>query len=962
MDAYSPPPNLSLNEIPGEIGFITALLDSLDPNDPKYDFLFAKYSQQIQALDARLGQPVASNSSYSPPGNGYASAPTPESSDFRKHGRDAISYEEAPSLVAHGIPLRLPSREYSQYYTDLTGPDPSLGLGMGLGFDSVADPFAELESYQPDQPQPCEIFNQDWMDDDQLAQFLAAPSNMQASPAYQPKGISPRNQTLEEELFGDMPDPAAVQGLIENIQFDQEVQPEEREQTPIKMASTLMEHQKIALTWLLKMERSSSKGGILADEMGLGKTVEALSLMLANPSRDPTCKTTLIVAPVALIRQWEKEIERHVKPHHRLKVYNCHQAGKRGASFDKLRTYDVVMTTYGTLASEFKQKDNRQNQEDRANELQPSKRRAAQTLPMLGTQSKWYRVILDEAQYIKNRKTWSSRAADNLVSQYRWCLTGTPMQNNVEELYSLVRFLKLSPYMSWTRFNDDISKPLRDKSSGMRNRGMQCAQGILRASMLRRGKNTLVDGKKISEMPPKKYSAQHVEFSDAEDELYKAIETKNQIQFNKYLKKGTVNNNYACVLVMLLRLRQICCHPHLVNDLGIQVSTEGIDEVDLKQRAGLLSHDVVNRLREIDGFECPICLEVEANPTVFIPCGHTCCGECFQKLINESTETAGSAKCPHCRGTLSSDNITDFKHFCKVHCPEKLVEFGYVDDAEDDRESEGGDDDISDDSDEETDNKGNIKGFVVSDDEYSEDESQDSGSATNDDTAKSRDKGKGKAKGKGKEKTKVTMAQLKKQSLRSKAMKKKYLKRLRKNFQSSAKIDKTMELLSEIKANDPTEKTLIFSQWTTLLDLLEVPLSERGIKYQRYDGSMSISDRSEAVNTFMETSTETVFLISLKAGNAGLNLNKASQVIILDPFWNPFVEDQAVDRAHRMPQKREVKVHRVLVPETVEDRICSLQDKKRELINMALDEGVGKSLTRLSVGELQYLFGLRERD
>lgn len=73
---------------------------------------------------------------------------------------------------------------------------------------------------------------------------------------------------------------------------------------------------------------------------------------------------------------------------------------------------------------------------------------------------------------------------------------------------------------------------------------------------------------------------------------------------------------------------------------------------------------------------------------------------------------------------------------------------------------------------------------------------------------------------------------------------------------------------------------------------------------------------------------------------------------------NPFVEDQAVDRAHRMPQKRDVHVHRVLVPETVEDRICKLQDKKREVISAALDERVGKSLTKLSVGELRNLFGM----
>lgn len=247
-------------------------------------------------------------------------------------------------------------------------------------------------------------------------------------------------------------------------------------------------------------------------------------------------------------------------------------------------------------------------------------------------------------------------------------------------------------------------------------------------------------------------------------------------------------------------------------------------------------------------------------------------------------------------------------------------------------------------------------------------------------------KGKGKEKAPAATKPTATLAQLKKESLRNKDAKRKYLKRLRKTFTSSAKIEKTVELLTDIQAADPTEKTLVFSQFTSLLDLLEVPLSEKKFKYQRYDGSMHskllhsthyrllpfeqckqltcllnpVNDRAEAVNRFMDSAEETVLLISLKAGNAGLNLNKASQVIILDPFWNPFIEDQAIDRAHRMPQKREVHVHRILVPETVEDRICTLQEKKRELINTALDEGVGKRLTRLSVGELQYLFGLRD--
>jgi len=109
----------------------------------------------------------------------------------------------------------------------------------------------------------------------------------------------------------------------------------------------------------------------------------------------------------------------------------------------------------------------------------------------------------------------------------------------------------------------------------------------------------------------------------------------------------------------------------------------------------------------------------------------------------------------------------------------------------------------------------------------------------------------------------------------------------------------------------------------------------------------------------MEKAERKVMLISLKAGNAGLNLNKASQVIILDPFWNPFVEDQAIDRAHRIMQQRRVHVHRILIENTVEDRIIALQEKKRELISTALDENAGRSISRLGERELAYLFGVR---
>ena len=117
--------------------------------------------------------------------------------------------------------------------------------------------------------------------------------------------------------------------------------------------------------------------------------------------------------------------------------------------------------------------------------------------------------------------------------------------------------------------------------------------------------------------------------------------------------------------------------------------------------------------------------------------------------------------------------------------------------------------------------------------------------------------------------------------------KRKYRRRLRRNWQSSAKVDEAMSVLRDVLAGDETEKILIFSQFTSLLDLMEVPIEQEGFVYRRYDGSMNANARNESILDFTERRDVRIMLISLKAGNAGLNLNAASQVIMLDPFWKP---------------------------------------------------------------------------
>lgn len=236
-----------------------------------------------------------------------------------------------------------------------------------------------------------------------------------------------------------------LENLIENIRPDEDIPPELRINTPKELKVVLMEHQKLGLAWLQKQEASNAKGGILADDMGLGKTIQALALIATRPSNDPGRKTTLIVAPVALLRQWKREIEERINPRHKLTVLIYHGQTAKTMTFSKLSSYDIVLTTYGKLASEYKRKDSFEVRRQNDPQTRP---RPNETLVLLDSRSKFYRVIVDEAQNIKNANTKSALGALWLNATYRLCMTGTPMMNNVGELYSLIRFLRIPPYDS----------------------------------------------------------------------------------------------------------------------------------------------------------------------------------------------------------------------------------------------------------------------------------------------------------------------------------------------------------------------------------------------------------------------------------------------------------------------------------------------------------------------------------
>ena len=160
---------------------------------------------------------------------------------------------------------------------------------------------------------------------------------------------------------------------------------------------------------------------------------------------------------------------------------------------------------------------------------------------------------------------------------------------------------------------------------------------------------------------------------------------------------------------------------------------------------------------------------------------------------------------------------------------------------------------------------------------------------------------------------------------------------------SSAKLDVLMELVEEMLAEG--HKALVFSQWTRLLDLVELPLRAAGIDFARLDGSTR--DRAGVVARFQDPGGPPLMLVSLTAGGLGLNLTAADHVVILDPWWNPAVEDQAASRAHRIGQERPVMVYRIVAENTVEERVLALQRRKQAIAAVALGgTGDAAAITR----------------
>jgi DNA repair protein RAD5 len=323
------------------------------------------------------------------------------------------------------------------------------------------------------------------------------------------------------------------------------------------------------------------KGGILADEMGLGKTIEILSLIHTNPLTQRKHKletpATLIVCPLNLASQWIEEAARCFDSSFKSFFFY----GDSRHQFNLNSAVNIVVTTYGTLVSEF----------DNPN---------SSTLYNVH----WHRVVLDEAHMIKDRSTKTAKAAYALNSTNRWAVTGTPIVNKLEDLFSLVHFLKVEPWCQFSFWNSFVTGPFAKRDP----KALEIVQTILEPLIIRRTKDQKdSNGNPIVSLPPKTVTIQKLTFSEDEQKLYDSMNSfsRNKLDYLRLVGKA----DYLHVFSLILRLRQLCNHKHLISARESEGSLFSKDlEALMKEHEGdaQFKDQVTSELKENSERDCPV--------------------------------------------------------------------------------------------------------------------------------------------------------------------------------------------------------------------------------------------------------------------------------------------------------------------------------------------------------------------
>lgn len=628
-------------------------------------------------------------------------------------------------------------------------------------------------------------------------------------------------------------------------------------------------------------------GGILADMMGLGKTLQIISLAvgsleesrvfakkkLSHPKGKEkesgaflvmNSRATLLICPLSTIGNWEEQIKAHVRAN-TLNTYVYH-GSRRETDLDRLAEYDLIITTYQVIANEYQKY---QRDKEKISPLQ---------------QMNFFRIVLDEAHMIREQSTLQSKAVLALSAQRRWAVTGTPIQNKLDDLAALIKFLRVKPFDDKNAFNLHIATPFK-------NADPDCVPKLrllVDSVTLRRLKDKI-------DLPPRKDQIVYLDFSPEEREIYDATARQSTARMDLVVKTGHVGGRaYVHVLQSILRLRLICAHGRELlgsDDTAGLTSSDAIDVDELEEKTGSSwspnqAYEIFKLMKEANEDVCCMCrkkVNTSINETEtrvegkasgaskpqtighLTQCAHLVCVGClgaYKGAISENFREGQQASCPVC-------GIFIRAHFFELLQEDLPAEEDIVESA--------------------------------------------------------------------------------------KPSKKKVPYR-----GPSTKVKALTKMLLDNKEESTLEnpiKSVVFSCWTSHMDLIELAFNANKIKFVRLDGRLSRAQRDRAMADFRREPDIEVILISLTAGGLGLNLTDACKVYVMEPQFNPAAEAQAIDRIHRLGQKRPVTTVRFIMSNSFEQKILQLQQKKMDLANLSMSQKLSRSeLTKQRLEDLRSLF------
>ncbi|KAL0782610.1 hypothetical protein CaCOL14_000516 [Colletotrichum acutatum] len=546
------------------------------------------------------------------------------------------------------------------------------------------------------------------------------------------------------------------------------------------------------------------RGGVLADEMGLGKTLTMLALSAAarDPKSDCSCQVgkdspdatenilgTLVVVPLSLLVVWEDQIREHMAPEFRSLIYH---GNTRKTPRARLRQCDIVITTYNIIAAEW-------------NELKRSRSAKSSTTTLV--ESKWHRVILDEAHIIRSPGTQNARAVCALEATHRWCITGTPLQNRTQDIFSLLKFLRVYPYDSFEVFDRDITKPCKVQ---VEERGLQLLRKLMRMVTLHRSK-------KVIELPSIQEAIQEVEMTTAEQSMYEEARDGTRRFISDVLdsEAGAQGSSYIHAFRRVNDMRYICNNG--IRQRGRRLNPSPLSEVESESETGVdeLDH-ILDNLDEA-------------------------CFDC-------GTDITDAQESYDIREVLT-DMKANQQQIC-VECSRRQLH------------TQQPDTDLED----------------------------------------------------------PVASQVESQTLATEPL-------------LSSKVKAVASFVESIPRG---EKCVIFSFWTTTLETMQRALDDCGISSCCYRGDMKYAVRTESLKKFSNDETIKAILVSISCGGQGLDLTIANHCILIEPQWNPMVEEQAIARVHRLGQQHAVSVTRFVMKGTIERKVLERQMRKKVLANLVL--------------------------